>query len=379
MTETKPVSRLAYVDGLRALSALWVILYDVWRFNREPDLGLLTPLCAAGHLGVEVFMVLSGFCLFYPMAHLWRLSPGHWRTFFVRRAKRILPPYYAALLYAIILPHLLAPLFGAAGLSLSPGALPDPTSLFVHVTMLQNLVDLPALINPSFWSLSLEAQYYLLFPVLALAIMRWRWKGIVAILAACVLYRLGFLAVLGPDFSRQEFLLYNSIVGRLAIFTAGMVAALVIRESGGKRLAGALDHLWGLATVPLVMLGFYWYFHPVGPWPLSDVCLGMAAGGILLRHAEAPRGLGRALSMPWLVAIGEMSYSFYLINRPTCYYVNHAVTQLVPGSPALQMGVTLAVGVPLSLGLAALFYRAVERPFMVRRKAPELRPQVAAG
>lgn len=379
MSDTKPVSRLAYVDGLRALSALWVILYDVWRFNREPDLGLLTPLCASGHLGVEIFMVLSGFCLFYPMAHLWHLPANHWRTFFVRRAKRILPPYYAALLYAIVLPHALSPLFRAAGLNPAPGALPDATSLFVHATMLQNLVDLPSLINPSFWSLSLEAQYYLVFPLLALAIMRWRWKGVIAILGVCALYRLGFLAVLGANLSRQEFLLFNSIVGRLAIFTAGMVVALVIRESGGKRPEGLLDVLWGLSTVPLVMLGFYWYFHPVGPWPLSDVCLGIAAGGILLRHADAPRGLGRALAWPALVAIGEMSYSFYLINRPTCFVVNHAVTQLVPGSPAVQMGVTLAVGVPLSLGIAALFYRGVERPFMVKRSRPELRPQAAAG
>ncbi|MNX62169.1 Acyltransferase family protein [compost metagenome] len=373
MTETKPVSRLAYVDGLRALSALWVILYDVWRFNREPDLGLLTPLCASGHLGVEIFMVLSGFCLFYPMAHLWRLPAGHWRTFFVRRAKRILPPYYAALLYAIVLPHAIAPLFTLAGLRFTPEALPSAWSLFVHVTMLQNLVDLPALINPSFWSLSLEAQYYLVFPLLALAILRWRWKGVLAILAFCGLYRLGFLAFLGSNLSRQEFLLFNSIVGRLAIFTAGMVVALVIRETGGKRPEGLLDTLWGLSTVPLVMLGFYWYFHPVGAWPLSDVCLGVAAGGILLRHADGARGLGRALAWPALVSLGEMSYSFYLINRPTCYYVNHAVSQLVPGSQALQMGVTLAVGVPLSLAIAAGFYRWVERPFMVRRPRPELR------
>ncbi|MBO9542135.1 acyltransferase [bacterium] len=375
MTETKPVSRLAYVDGLRALSALWVILYDVWRFNREPDLGLLTPVCASGHLGVEIFMVLSGFCLFYPMAHLWRLPVGHWRTFFVRRAKRILPPYYAALLYAIVLPHALAPLFAATGLRFTPEALPSAWSLFVHVTMLQNLVDLPGLINPSFWSLSLEAQYYLVFPLLALAILRWRWKGVLAILAVCGLYRLGFLAILGANLSRQEFLLFNSIVGRLAIFTAGMVVALVIRETGGKRPEGLLDTLWGLSTVPLVMLGFYWYFHPVGAWPLSDVCLGVAAGGILLRYADGARGLGRALAWPALVSLGEMSYSFYLINRPTCYYVNHAVSQLVPGSQALQMGVTLAVGVPLSLAIAAGFYRWVERPFMVRRPRPELQAQ----
>jgi peptidoglycan/LPS O-acetylase OafA/YrhL len=326
-------------------------------------------------------MVLSGFCLFYPMAHLWRLPVGHWRTFFVRRAKRILPPYYAALLYAIVLPHLLAPLFQAAGKSLSPGALPDAKSLFVHVTMLQNLVDLPALINPSFWSLSLEAQYYLVFPLLALAILRWRWKGVLVILAACAAYRFGFVALFGPDLSRQEFLLFNSIVGRLAIFTSGMVAALVIRESGGaKHPAGLIDALWGFSTVPLVALGFYWYFHPVGAWPLSDVCLGLAAGGILLRHADAPRGLGRVLAWPALVAIGERSYSFYLINRPTCYYLNHAVAQWMPGaSPTLQMGLTLALGMPLSLAIAALFYRWVERPFMVRRTSPAPRPQAVAS
>lgn len=366
MPETKPVSRLAFVDGLRALSALWVIAYDVWRFNRDPDLGFLTPLLQSGHLGVEVFMVLSGFCLFYPIAEK-RLAAGHWREYFVRRARRILPPYYAAIAYAIALPFLLAPLFLALGVSFSPEALPSVWQLITHLTLIHNLFpSTQAGINPSFWSLSLEAQFYMVFPVLALMLLRLRGWGVIAILGFCLAYRFLTWQILGTMHAEATRMALGAILGRLAVFTAGMVAAWLVRNAWRPRLSGLIDTLWGLSTPVLIAVGFYWYFHPVGSIPLSDVCLGLAIGGLIVRTA----GTRSWLAAPWLVAIGEMSYSFYLINRPTCYYVNYAMTHMVPGSPALHMGLTLAVGGTISLLIAAAFYRWIERPFMVRRPQP---------
>ncbi len=371
MTQTKPVSRLAFVDSLRALSALWVIAFDVWRFNQDPDLGFLTPLFRSGHLGVEVFMVLSGFCLFYPIAEK-RLAPGHWREYFVRRARRILPPYYAAIAFAIALPFLVAPFFLALGLAYTPGAVPSAWQLIAHLTLVHNLFPATqAGINPSFWSLSLEAQFYAIFPLLALLILRFRWGGVFAILAFCLAFRFLAWQAVGPVNAVASQMALGSILGRLSIFTAGMVAAWLARNAWRPRLPGSADRLWMVALPMLVAAGFYWYFHPWGIWPLSDACMGLAIGGVIVRSA----GVRTWLAAPWLVAIGEMSYSFYLVNRPTCFYVNYAVTRLVPGNAAVHTGVTLVVGVALSLLLAAAFYRWVERPFMVRRpKAPAPTP-----
>lgn len=363
MTQTKPVSRLAFVDGLRALSALWVIAYDVWRFNRDPDLGWLTPLFQSGHLGVEVFMVLSGFCLFYPIAER-RLKPGHWREYFVRRARRILPPYYAAIAYAIALPFLVAPLFMLLGLAFTPDGVPSAWQMLTHVTLIHNLFpSTQAGINPSFWSLSLEAQFYAVFPLLALLILRFRWGGVMAVLAFCLLFRFMAWQVVGPMQEAVSRMALGSIFGRLSIFSAGMVAAWLVRNAWRPQLSGLAERLSVLAVPALVATGFYWYFHPIGAWPLSDLCMGLAIGALIVRTA----GARTWLAAPWLVAIGEMSYSFYLINRPTCFYVNYAVTRLVPGDAAVHTGVTLVVGGALSLLVAAAFYRWIERPFMVKR------------
>lgn len=371
MPTSSPAHRLAFVDGVRALCALWVILYDIWRFNHQPEIWPLTPLMQSGHLGVEVFMVLSGFCLFYPMAKSDALEKGQWRTFFRRRARRILPPYYAAMIYAIALPFLLVPLFQVLGIPFYPPALPSAWQLFAHVTMIHNLFpDTQSGINPSFWSLSLESQFYALFPLMALAMLRTRVLGLCALVAACLLFRWGILSAFEwtPQSGAQMAL--SSIFGRMVIFAFGMLAAYVVRRAPLKRVPTAWDWLGGLAFVPLFMLGYYWYFHPIGAWPLSDACVGLAVASLLVRCASAPHFLTTWLSMPLLVAVGEMSYSFYLINRPTCYYVNVVLAHVLSGDDGLHLGATLVVGGLLSLGLASLLYRYVERPFMARR-APQ--------
>lgn len=371
MSEPQPVSRLAFVDGLRALSALWVIAYDVWRFNGDAELGWLTPLLRSGHLGVEVFMVLSGFCLFYPVAER-RLKEGHWRDYFVRRARRILPPYYAAMAYAIALPFLVAPLFAALGLPFTPGPVPSAWQLVTHLTLVHNLFpDTQSGLNPSFWSLSLEAQFYVLFPLLALLLLRLRGWGVAVILAGCLAYRFLAWQVLGPLSPEAARMALGAIPGRVVVFASGMLAAWLVRNAW--RPVRPAEVLGGLFTPALVAVGFYWYFHPVGALPLSDACLGLAVGGLLVRSA----GSSTWLSSPWLVALGERSYSFYLINRPTCFLVNYAIVRLVPGGAALHLALTLALGGGLSVLLAMASYRWIERPFMGRRPAPARVPAPA--
>src|SRR5215203_1884331 len=97
-----PPPRLAFLDGLRGLAASYVVLHHAALL--VPPSGLTGPATVArfllrhGHYAVAVFIVLSGYCLMLPVARdpLGRL-PGGTLAFFGRRARRILPPYYAAL------------------------------------------------------------------------------------------------------------------------------------------------------------------------------------------------------------------------------------------------------------------------------------------
>src|SRR4051812_26575815 len=97
---------LAYLDGLRGALALYVVVHHCWirgGLVARPGLeGLATNWMLYGHLAVNFFIVLSGFCLMIPVARTQRLAGGV-LDFYARRARRILPPYYAILLIGLVL------------------------------------------------------------------------------------------------------------------------------------------------------------------------------------------------------------------------------------------------------------------------------------
>ena len=110
-----------------------------------------------------MFIVLSGFSLaLSPARHGWRLDGVS--RFARRRARRILPPYWAALGFSLAVAWLVVPPPGQGA--------PDAKSVFVNGLLVQNLVAAPSP-NRSFWSIAVEAQLYVLFPLLLLVVRRW--------------------------------------------------------------------------------------------------------------------------------------------------------------------------------------------------------------
>src|SRR4051812_48905247 len=109
-----------------------------------------------GRFAVVVFIVLSGFSLaLSPARRGWRQDGL--RSFALRRARRILPPYWAALAFSLAVAWLVVPPPGQPA--------PDTGSVVVNGLLVQNLVGVPSP-NRSFWSIAVEAQLYLLFPLL---------------------------------------------------------------------------------------------------------------------------------------------------------------------------------------------------------------------
>src|SRR6478609_6240263 len=174
---TAPVAtrRLAYVDTLRGFAALWVFLLHVhgyWLDNvRPPKLsgdGVLVRAMGFGGAGVDIFIVLSGFCLTLPLIRDGRVRDLEPRPFFRRRAYRLLPAYYAAVLLVM-------------ALELVPGLRErlvsrdlTPLDGLTHLTLTFPLFgDTLSSVNGSLWSISLEATLYLGFPLLLLVHRRW--------------------------------------------------------------------------------------------------------------------------------------------------------------------------------------------------------------
>src|SRR5579859_274009 len=150
------------LDGVRAIACLSVISYHVHYLVKSYNVpavmgGITYSLVMSGWSGVTLFFVLSGFLLFLPYAKALLFAeawPGV-RTFYLRRALRILPGYYVALALLILLSH---PEY------LRVDHLP---SLGLFLTFLMDAPSTYQQINGPFWTLAIEWQYYMLLPLLA--------------------------------------------------------------------------------------------------------------------------------------------------------------------------------------------------------------------
>ena len=184
--EVRPV-RLDFLDGLRGLAALHVVFarvyMTVFAFQHGPLprwLTLLISWMSIGRFAVDVFIVLSGYCLMLPVVRSTqdRLSGGL-RQFFLRRARRVLPPYYAALVVTLLASALIPNLYPTVGVDwkLGPVAL-GSGAVWSHVFMFHNLsprwigaIDYPM------WSVATEWQIYLSFFFALLLLPLWRLSG----------------------------------------------------------------------------------------------------------------------------------------------------------------------------------------------------------
>jgi len=363
--------RLRGLDGVRAVAALFVVENHVF-LRAFPGYPVdHAPWWAAefiyGRFAVVVFIVLSGFCLAAGPARAgWRL--GGIREFARRRAWRILPAYWAALAFSFAMT-----LYVVA----QPGW-PRPTgrSLLVNGALLQDAVLVPSP-NRTFWSIAIEAQLYVLFPVLIVLARRLHPAAMLAAVAGPVL-GLGLLADGGDAGAARVVLQYTpdlAVLFALGVATAGLLPLVERASRRGLRLALLLA---GPALVLIAVAGSSWTLDHLF-W--VDLTLGPAIACLLLAVAAGQAGrLGRVLDSRPLRRLGSVSYSLYLTHGPIVIalyygYFRHRVPQGVPMFLVLS-----GVALPVTVGVAALFGAVFELPFQRRRARSAARTtRVAAG
>ncbi|SHH33759.1 acyltransferase family protein [Streptomyces sp. 3214.6] len=345
------------LDGLRGLAALYVVLFHCWlyTFPGYPNSSAPPWLDGLmfGRLAVVFFLVLSGFSLaISPARHGWR--SGGIGQFLRRRAWRILPPYWAALVMSLIISLFVVPAshFGP----------PTGSSVLVYGLLAQDMFTAPTP-NGAFWSIGVEAELYLLFPILLF--VRRSWSA--AVLVACVTLPVVARGLMAVDATPVEG--DNWLAPHLApVFVAGMVGAgVVVASDRVRRLP------WGwfavLAALPVLALGVIkgsvWTVHHYF-W----VDLAIAPAMTMLIAAVAtgrPAILVRLLTTRPVQSLGNFSYSLYLIHLPIVMAVIRRVAPhfVSPGLPTFWF--TLIVALPLSVLGARLFSRIFEIPFKGNR------------
>jgi peptidoglycan/LPS O-acetylase OafA/YrhL len=307
-----------------------------------------------GRFAVVVFIVLSGFSLaLSPARHGWRLDGI--ASFARRRALRILPAYYAALAFSLALAWLVAPPPGQGA--------PNARSVLVNGLLVQNLIGAPTP-DRSFWSIAVEAQLYVVFPLLLVMARRW---GALA-MAATVTLAVATVGILAPHVPRLDVLVIQSPPDLAALFALGVVSAGVLR-AGGARRSWPWARLALAAAAPVLAViawrGSVWTLDRL-LW--VDLALGPAIACLLIGLATGqPAPLLRLLEARPIRRLGASSYSLYLTHGPIVVIVYEKVVagRVRQGVPAFV--VTLALVVPLTVVFARAFAAAFETPFRPRR------------
>jgi peptidoglycan/LPS O-acetylase OafA/YrhL len=354
---------------LRGCAVLLVVSYHVWLVSGQ-GVGPLTFIAQAGYLGVDLFFFISGFCLYYPYARAAladgpTFDLGH---FFQRRAMKIVPSYVIALVaFAIVYRAQFA----------------SPRDAFwqlaAHLTFLHPLDQSTfGSISGPLWTIGIEVQFYMLFPLIVLGFARSPVIGYAALALVAEAYR-WTIGALGLDTS---FWWINQLPAVIDLFAAGMLGAhafVVLRARSDaidpQRATVLAFGAWlcaisGLAIVSGTSSGspdaaHVWFnAHRIVIGPL---CLVLALSTFFALPAVRSLVAARAL-----VFFSTISYNLYLWHLEVTVWVHNAV-----GSPAW----TLALSVPSAIGIAMLFTYAVERPLLrsgIEGTARALRERITA-
>jgi len=354
-----PARRVAWIDGLRGLAVLIVLLYHHWGFAgfNELRLGLLNlaDFLEHGVHGVHIFFVISGFCLAWPFSgpagkSLAQLSL---RPFLQHRFARLAPPYYVVLFLSAL------PVFAAA--YVKTGLIPVNLwwDLLAHSLFVHNLsVEYTTTFNMALWTLALQFQFYLLFPLLLLLRGRTGPLGLALLVGGAeLLYRLAVWSMASPDWQLHYALAYAP-PGRLFEFASGIALAGLIRDQAfnlTNRRTGRWCLLFCLGTggVAYLLSCHYGRLYPAVDllWALfvcATILLGFLSG--LWR---------RFLSNRFLTFCGVCSYSIFLVHHPIGTWLHHHFYFEDHLPLWLRLAVMLAY-VPLMIAAGWIAFRLLE-------------------
>lgn len=366
---------LGYLDSLRALAAIYVVLHHAY-LQVDFDKVVLSSAVQRkflqifwfGHFAVNFFIVLSGFCLMLPIVRGNGQLRGGWRAFFGRRARRMLPPYYASLILSLTLIYFF--IGDKTGhiwdLSL-PVTVPN---LLSHLLVVHDLVAFHANnLNYPCWSIAVEWRIYFLFPLL---LMLWRRVGMGATVALSVLVSLLGALCVALLLARVWTWHSNLSVHYVGLFTLGIGAATAAfgETSRVYRLARRVP--WILVTPAVTFLTcalvYYNLHQPRVSDAIVDVVVGAWAALLLLHVSLKEKGLlRRVLDWQPLVFVGSFSYSLYLVHAPLLQLLWQYGTSRLKLAPFHEFLLLCAVGTPLIMIASYGFFLLAEKPFLSRR------------
>jgi peptidoglycan/LPS O-acetylase OafA/YrhL len=371
-----PDSQIRPLDGLRALSILWVIAFHTAfftglfipkdRYEALHSSNLLRPVWN-GSYGVDVFFVMSGFLICHMLIQEYE-SGGKISIcrFYSRRALRLLPAYYLSLGIFYFF------------------KINDPSTIWANLLYMNNFIPWDRQYMQWAWSLAIEEQFYIVFPVFLVSLYRLKRGRLAVLLGLLVLAFIIRLLVYMYEVPHSSYLdaLYVKPYGRYGAILCGVIAAYLVTYSQIIEVTARTPRL---VSVSLALVGVGIAIMSLGkniifmdgmdnsPWSLFYMSSShyLLAAGIAwviivsIRPVGFAQTISRFLSWKLWYPVAQLSYSTYLIH-PMVIFSLYCFWR--PNTPLL-VWVTIPIICFLSLGASMFMYLFIERPFMEIRSA----------
>jgi peptidoglycan/LPS O-acetylase OafA/YrhL len=354
------------LDGLRGVAILLVVLHHFSFYGGYRPLGpideFVGALANAGWSGVDLFFVLSGF-LITRILYASDRERHYFRNFYARRILRIFPLYYATLAFFF----LLEPTVGLVSRE------PIPNQQWYWSYTLNVLIareGWPAVNDLAhFWSLAIEEQFYLFWPLLVFYLGRSSLIRLCTILIAVSLATRIWLAVDGHSLAA-----YVLVQARLDSLGVGAMLALLAVESGGlqpwRRTAGLLASIAAIALAAIAI-------RERGLWTddMLTISVGLTLLAVLFASlltlavtAPASGALMPILSSQAMTSLGRYSYGLYVLHHPIALGMSRFMhvddVPTIFGSNLPALGAYVLLGGGISLAAAALSWHSFESRFL---------------
>ena len=363
--QTKSASKLDFrqripaLDGLRGLAILAVFAYHYGNGGNQSSIAAvraISKVLGAGWSGVDLFFVLSGF-LITGILYDTRTDPGYYKKFYARRVLRIFPIYYIAAAAMFIVGLAVGAHWRAGHLSFLfyfgyPAALLWPS-----------LVQLSPFVRFShLWSLSVEEQFYIIWPwlILRMGSKRNILLACSVVFIAAFLFRLAFVVWVNPDWA------YAFLPCRMDALAVGSAISIAIRAGWAHKLQRWMAPLFVVAAASFVAICVCRrtvdHGDPViAVWGFSATEI---AYGALLIMCLGP--FSRVFSQPILRMFGKYSYGLYLYHFPLTALLERIKPWVMARTGSFAIGSVFYVAVCLGFNflVAALSFHLIESPIM---------------
>lgn len=364
-------NRLGVLDGLRGIAVLLVVWFHIWQISWLPaPLPFLQFLPETGFLGVDIFFFISGFVISYPFvqAALEGRQRPSWAHFAYRRAIKIVPSYVLSIVLMYVVGYTVTQ--GGSGHTWL-----DVTAhlLFIHNWFASTYGS----INGVLWTLAVEVQFYVLFPLISIVFLRWPLGTAAVMCAVAMIYR---IEISHNYFASQ---LIEQLPGYFDMFGCGMFAAWLyvflrtrpVMETTAARTIATVVAVAGFAVLVALMQNLFnmrYEENAFTVWKiihrtwLAFACLAIATGSLF-----AFPFWNKLLGNPILVFCSLISYNWYIyhqvVARELWWHHIPPWTGTDPHfDPHWQLVFSL-LAFPAGLLVAAIATYGFERPVMKRR------------